>query len=207
MPSKLRLRRVFRPLVVVLAKGLNKMGLSPNIATLFVLLLAFVSFVSITLFHNLLIFAIFVFLTGLFDGIDGQIARLNNQSSNFGGFLDSVTDRISEFIIYLGFVFYLENDILWGIINMEIVVIVILVGSLMISYLRAKAEVLFKGDFDYGLMARSERLFYIFITMLISNYIGFVNEFLFIFMFLILGTGIFRFYKIKKMIQDFEEST
>lgn len=206
MPSKLRLRRVFRPIVIVLAKGLTKMKLTPNIATLFVLLLACASFVFLAFFQDLLLFSIFVFLTGVFDGIDGQLARLNNKSSNFGGFLDSVTDRLSEFIIYFGFIFYLENNFLWSIINMEIVVIVILLSSIMISYLRARAEVLFKGDFDYGLMARSERLFYIFITMLLSNYINFVKEFIFIFMFLVLGTGIFRYYKIKEAIKEFEES-
>lgn len=207
MPSKFRLRRIFRPLIKVLAKGLSKIGVTPNIATGIMLTLSICSFISLVFFTNLLLFSIFVFLTGIFDGIDGQIARLNKRASLFGGFLDSVMDRISEFVIYLGFLFYLEDIVLWSFIDMKIIIILSLLGSVMISYLRARAEVLFKGDFDFGLMARSERLFYIFITMLLSNYIGFVNEFLFIFMFLVIGTAIFRYYKIRKAIRVFENST
>jgi phosphatidylglycerophosphate synthase len=207
MPSKFRLRKIFRPLIEVLAKGLIKIGITPNIATIIMLIFSICSFIFLVFFTNLLLFSIFVFLTGIFDGIDGQIARLTEKSSFFGGFFDSVMDRISEFVIYLGFLFYLEDMVLWSFLDMKIIIILCLLGSIMISYLRAKAEVLFKGDFDFGLMARSERLFYIFITMLLSNYIGFVNEFLFIFMFLVIGTAIFRYYKIRKVIYEFENST
>jgi archaetidylinositol phosphate synthase len=207
MPSKFRLRRVFRPIINALAKLFKKIGMTPNIATLFVLILACLSFVFLVFYQNLLLFSVFVFLTGLFDGIDGQIARLNNTSSNYGGFIDSITDRLSEFVIYLGLLLYLNESSLWGILDMKIIVIMCLIGSIMISYLRARAEVFFKGDFDFGLMARSERLFYIFIVSLVSNFFGFVNEFLFFFMFLVIGTAVFRYYKIRKIIREFEISS
>jgi len=74
----------------------------------------------------------------------------------------------------------------------------------MISYLRARAEVFFKGDFDFGLMARSERLFYLVVTMLVANFIDYVNEFLFVFMLLVLATAFFRFFKIKSLIKKYE---
>jgi hypothetical protein len=72
----------------------------------------------------------------------------------------------------------------------------------MISYTRARAEVIFKGDFDIGLMARSERLFYLFITMIIAFFYGFMEIFLFIYMWLVIGTFIFRmthiYFQIKR---------
>ena len=75
----------------------------------------------------------------------------------------------------------------------------------MISYCRARAEVFFKGDFDVGLLGRSERLFYIFITTLIGFFFGFTAEFLFIFMWLVLGTYIFRCTKILNQIKQLEK--
>jgi hypothetical protein len=75
----------------------------------------------------------------------------------------------------------------------------------MISYLRSRAEVFFKGDFDFGLMARSERLFYLVITMMFANFYGYFNEFLFIFMLLVLATAIFRYFKIAKLLKAYEK--
>ena len=139
------------------------------------------SFISITLFSNLLAFSIFVFLTGIFDGVDGAIARLTGKSTLWGGFFDSFMDRCSEFVIFFSLLIYLWGEYLWNIIDMRIIVFFSLFGSIMISYLRSRAGILFKGDYDVGLLARSERLFYIFITSLISFFIGYLNEFIFIF--------------------------
>jgi len=90
---------------------------------------------------------------------------------------------------------------------MKIIILLSFLSSIMISYLRARAEVFFKGDFDFGLMARSERLFYLVITMLVANFIGFVNEFLFVFMLLVLATAFFRYFKIKILIKEYENKT
>ena len=88
---------------------------------------------------------------------------------------------------------------------MKLIIFVSFLSSIMISYLRARAEVFFKGDFDFGLMARSERLFYLVITMMIANFYGYVNEFLSIFMLLVLVTAFFRYFKIAKLIRDYEK--
>jgi CDP-diacylglycerol--glycerol-3-phosphate 3-phosphatidyltransferase len=204
MPSKYRLRHLFKPLINVLAKGLSKIGVSPNLATLFMLCFAILSNITIVVFRNLLMFSILVFITGIMDGCDGAIARLTHRSSSFGGFFDSVMDRISEFFIFLGLIMYNWNNYLWNLIDMKLILIVSFLISLMISYSRARAEVFFKGDFDVGLMARSERLFYIFITMLSAFFIGFVTEFLFIYMWLVIGTYIFRYIKISSQIKKTE---
>ena len=205
MASKFRLRRIFRPLVKSIAKLLNKIGISPNFATIIMLSCSVVSFVVLVYFSNLILFSIFVFLTGIFDGVDGAIARIREKTTLFGGFLDSVMDRMSEFVIFFALLFYCWNNFLWGIIDMKLVIFVSFLSSIMVSYLRARAEVFFKGDFDVGLMARSERLFYLVITMIIANFYGFVNEFLFTYMLLVIATALFRYFKIEKLIKVYEK--
>ena len=202
MPSKYRLRFIFRPVVKIIAKGLIKIRVTPNLATIIMVTISLLGFISIVFFRNLLLFSIFVFFTGIMDGCDGAIARLTNRVSSFGGFFDSIMDRISEFIIFLGLLIFSWSYLLWGFLEVKIIIYICLLGSIMISYTRARAQIIFNGDFDIGLMARSERLFYIFITMFIAHFYGFISEFLFIFMWLILGTFLFRvtkiYYQIKK---------
>ena len=205
MASKFRLRRVFKPLVKSVAKFLSRIGVTPNLATFIMLCFSILSYVTLVCFSNLFLFSIFVFITGFLDGVDGAIARLKERATLFGGFFDSVMDRMSEFVIFFALLIYSWNSFLWGIFDMKIIVIVSFLSSIMISYLRARAEVFFKGDFDFGLMARSERLFYIVITMLIANFYRYVNEFLFIFMLLVLATAFFRYFKIAKLIRDYEK--
>ena len=205
MASKFRLRRIFRPFIKLLAKGLSKIGVNPNLATIIMLCFSIFSFFALVFISNLFLFSIFVFLVGIFDGVDGAIARIKNKETTFGGFFDSVMDRTSEFVIFFALLFYCWNSILWGFLDMKIIIFISFLSSIMISYLRARAETFYKGDFDYGLMARSERLFYLFITMLIANFYGFVNEFLFLFMILVIATAYFRYFKIKKLIRNFEK--
>ncbi len=207
MSSKLRLRKVFKPLVIFLAKFLSKMGVSPNLATSLMLFFAFLSNITLTVFNNFLLCAIFIFITGIFDGIDGAIARLRNKESLLGGFLDSFMDRVSEFIIFFGFLMRFNSNQLWIIIDMRIVIIISFLSSIMISYTRARGESLVKGDFDIGLMARSERLFFLFLSFLLASFFGFINEFLFIFMLLVLFTVFYRCFKIHKLIYLTEKNT
>ncbi len=206
MASKFRLRRIFRPFIKLLAKILSKMGVNPNLATIIMLCFSIFSFFALVFFFNLFFFSIFVFLVGIFDGVDGAIARIKNRATTFGGFFDSIMDRTSEFVIFFALLLYCWNSILlWGFLDMKLIIIISFLSSIMISYLRARAETFYKGDFDIGLMARSERLFYLFVTMLIANFYGFVNEFLFLFMLLVIATVYFRYFKIKKLIRNFEE--
>lgn len=202
MPSKFRIRHIFHPLVKILARGFIKIGITPNLATIFMLFFAIFSVVSLIIFSNLLLFAIFVFITGIMDGIDGAIARLTGTTSSFGGFFDSFMDRLSEFIIFKGLLIFSWNEKLWNFIDMKFIIFISFLASIMISYARTKAQVFLRGDFDIGLMARSERLFYICITMLIGFFYGFVNEFLFFFMWLVIGTALFRFIKINSEIKE-----
>ena len=201
MSSKFRLRYLFKPLVRLISKGFIRIGITPNFTTVIMLCFSIISFISLGFFRSLLYFSIFVFITGIMDGCDGTIARLTNNTSKFGGFFDSFMDRISEFFIFLGLYFYLQNQLLWNFFDMKLIILISFSASIMISYTRARAEVFFKGDFDIGLMARSERLFYLVVISVISYFFNLFNFFLFIFMFLVLGTYIFRWVKIFYMIK------
>jgi len=202
MPSKFRLRYIFKPLIRVLAKALVKLNITPNIATIIMLCFSILSLISLVFLQNFLLFAIFVFLCGISDGIDGAIARMTQTSTSFGGFFDSLMDRLSEFFIFFGILIQCWENVLWKMIDMKLVIYISFVASMMISYCRSRAELFYKGDFDIGLMARSERLFYIFITNIFVFFYGFLMEFLFIYMWLVLGTFFFRFIKIYNQISN-----
>jgi len=206
MASKFRLRRLFKPIINLLARVLSKIGLSANGATFTMLACSLISFLVLVFFSNYVFFSIFVFLTGIFDGIDGAIARLRNTSSRFGGIFDSTMDRLSEFFIFLALLINRWDENLWNFIDMKLIITLSYLTSIMISYSRSRAQILYDGDFDIGLMARSERLFYIFVTTLISFYFGYFNEYILFFLLLVITTAIFRFLKIHSMILNSEKN-
>ena len=103
-----------------------------------------------------------ILFAGLFDMLDGQVARLGNMSSPFGALYDSVLDRYSELILFLGICYYLVAhhyflSSLFAFIGM--------IGSLMVSYTRARAEGLGIECKD-GLMQRPERVILIGVSAL-----------------------------------------
>jgi len=111
MPSRFRLRYVFKPLIKLIAKALIRIRVTPNMATIIMVGISILCFVSLVIFRNLLFFSIFVFITGIMDGCDGAIARLTNKSTKFGGFFDSFMDRLSEFIIFFGLFIFNFNEL------------------------------------------------------------------------------------------------
>ena len=95
-----------------------------------------------------------ILFAGLFDMLDGQVARLGKMSSSFGAFLDSVLDRYSELFMFLGICYYLVSQ---HYFVSSLFAFIGLIGSMMVSYTRARAEGLgiqVKG----GLMQRPERV-------------------------------------------------
>jgi len=197
---------IFRPLVNSIARGFNKVGLqNPNVVTLLMFFFACVSSVFLIFLENLFFFAIFVFFTGILDGVDGSLSRLNNRQTKKGGFLDSTMDRLSEFIIFLGLFLFLYDELLWNLIDMKLIIFISFTATFLISYSRSRADNFFKGDFDVGLMARSERLLYLVITSIIASFWGYMSEFIFIYMWLVIFTAFFRFLKIHSQIKHFDK--
>jgi len=113
-----------------------------------------------------------ILFAGLFDMLDGQVARLGKMSSSFGALLDSVLDRYSELFMFLGICYYLISH---HYFMSSLFAFIGLIGSMMVSYTRARAEGLgieCKG----GLMQRPERIVLIGVSALlcgiIAQYIG-----------------------------------
>src|ERR1700748_394166 len=95
-----------------------------------------------------------ILFAGLFDMLDGQVARLGNMSSPFGALYDSVLDRYSELILLLGICYYLVAH---HYFLSSLFAFIGLIGSMMVSYTRARAEGLGIECKD-GLMQRPERV-------------------------------------------------
>jgi phosphatidylglycerophosphate synthase len=113
-----------------------------------------------------------ILFAGLFDMLDGQVARLGNMSSRFGALYDSVLDRYSELVMFLGICYYLVAH---HYFLSSLIAFIGLIGSMMVSYTRARAESLgieCKG----GLMQRPERVVTIGVAAIASGltsyYIG-----------------------------------
>jgi CDP-diacylglycerol--glycerol-3-phosphate 3-phosphatidyltransferase len=135
------------------ARLLNRLGLTPNVVTLIGLAIAGGSayLISIGQWWG---GGVVVLIAGVFDLFDGALARTSNRVSRFGALLDSVVDRVSEAVVLLGLLaYYVARDDDVG----AIVVYVAVIGSIMVSYLRARSEGL-GIDCKVGVMTRPERV-------------------------------------------------
>jgi len=95
-----------------------------------------------------------VLLAGLFDMLDGRVARLSNRVTPFGGFFDSVLDRYSDLCLMIGLlVFYGRINRFWYVT----LVAIVMIGSVMVSYTRARAENLIPTC-KVGFLERPERM-------------------------------------------------
>ena len=146
------MRRRFKGTLDPIAGGLIKLGLTPNLMTGlgFLLTVAGAALLSqgwMTWGGLLLLIA------GPFDALDGTMARLLGQPTKFGAFVDSVTDRWSEMLVFLGLLyFYLQR----GDSLACILVFVATMGSVMVSYTKSRGETL-GFDVNVGLLTRMER--------------------------------------------------
>jgi len=140
-------------------------GISPNVLTVIGLVLNAAVASVIATGHPRLGGA-FLLVASAFDMLDGAVARATGATSRFGGFLDSTLDRYSEALVYFGLLIYLlgTNDDRLG----ALLIFVTVVGALLISYARARAEAAgFKAS--VGLVARPERVILLAICLLIGR--------------------------------------
>jgi CDP-diacylglycerol--glycerol-3-phosphate 3-phosphatidyltransferase len=132
------------------AQPLVRAGVMPNHITVAGMLLSLAAGV---LFAGGAIFlgGMVLWVSALMDPIDGTVARLSGRVTRFGALFDSTLDRYSEFFIFFGFLIYFNSS--W----MFIAVLLALMGSIMVSYIKARAESLGQKEFR-GLMQRPERI-------------------------------------------------
>lgn len=176
------IQKIIYYLINPLIRGMIKVGITPNIVT-------FIGFLGNMAAAGMFIYA--ATLTGgwyawigyggwvliassLFDMMDGRLARLGNMSSTFGAFWDSTLDRYSELVSLggiVGFYFGLEGET-WGLDNTVwgILTLAAMIGSVMVSYVRARAEGL-GLDCKVGIMQRPERVVVLCLGAIVAGFI------------------------------------
>ncbi len=196
-PSKFRLRRVFRIPVLKAAAPFIKYGVHPNTITYLSLLIAFAGFLILGITQNQLVYGVFVFLVGFFDGVDGAVARGSGKASTKGAFTDSFIDKVSEAVLLFSIPISFPTGEIFGL-SLDAWAYLCFTGWLLTSYSRARAESIGLSDLDVGLGARSERLFILSILSILSL----VEVGLVVVTAIGIGTAVYRFIYYQRLIPD-----
>jgi CDP-diacylglycerol--glycerol-3-phosphate 3-phosphatidyltransferase len=147
-----RLRKQFKHLADPVGAFLNNLGLMPN--TITILGLAGNTVAAYFLWQGqMLVGGLIVLAMGPVDALDGTMARLRGEPKPFGAFVDSVTDRYSELVIFLGLLLY-YNEL--GDAVSTLGVYLAAAGSILVSYVRARAQSL-GYEAKVGILTRVER--------------------------------------------------
>ena len=147
------LRGHIRGTVDSIAWVLHSVGLSPNAITLIGMTGMFI--IGLFLAQGyFLAGGILMAVAGSFDALDGGLARLTNQVTKFGAFLDSTTDRWAEAAVYGGLLWWYIGQ---GAKLEAMLVYITIIGSLLVSYIRARAEAI-DIECKVGIFTRFERL-------------------------------------------------
>jgi archaetidylinositol phosphate synthase len=154
-----RLRESLSLAMRPVAKGVASTGITPNqitiIGFLVSLIAAYFFFITLQFWGGLLIL-----LTGFFDILDGAVAKASGKVSRWGGVLDSTLDRYSDLAIIGAIILGGLCDPLWGILAM--------IGSVMVSYVRARSELEGVKMAGVGFMERAERLILLTVAALLG---------------------------------------
>ena len=159
------LRESLRPALEKMGRGFAATGLSPNFWTFVGLGFALVAAViyGMGVEFGLIIGGVLLLVSGFFDMVDGQVARVTGKSSKKGEYLDSMFDKISEVAIFLG--------ILIGGYAEPYIVLLAITLSLLVSYARAKSDLINIKLQGIGIGERAERL----LVIAIIGIIGFME--------------------------------
>ncbi len=152
---KEQFKRVFAPVARVVAKS----RIPPNVLTLLGPVVA--TMAAWMYFQQQLALALLLLLlSGFVDALDGAVARATGKTSPFGGVLDSICDRYSDAIVLFGIILGGWISTFWGILA--------IVGSLLVSYARARAEAAGVTQLGIGIAERPERLIIIMAVTLLQ---------------------------------------
>ena len=148
--EQMRIR--FKGVLDPVGSFLNRLGITPNAMTIAGLVGNAVGAFFLAR-GQFVLGGLFILICGPFDALDGTMARLRGEANEFGAFVDSVTDRYSELFILGGLLVYFVNHGDW---LSTIVVYIAAAGSVLVSYVKARAESL-KFDANTGILTRVER--------------------------------------------------
>lgn len=151
-----------------------KVGVTPNMITfagLAINIIAAVVFVWGAEFgtrqdHRYIAYAgSLILFAGLMDMLDGRLARVSHTASKYGALYDSVLDRYSEMVMFLGICYYLISH---NYFLSSIFAFIAMIGSIMVSYTRARAEGL-GVNCSVGVMQRPERILIVGVSALLCG--------------------------------------
>ena len=152
-----RLKQKVQQALTVEAKAAHRIGLTPNRISVISVALAFLSAIAYWAYGTwqtqklyILLATVLLLLSGFCDALDGVLARLYQETTAFGGFLDSLLDRYADAAVYVGIIVGGLCNQFWGLTA--------LVGSLLVSYARARAEAAGIKMESVGLVERAERI-------------------------------------------------
>jgi len=159
-----RAKRRTREIATTPALFLGRLGLTPNALTVIGSVLT--GAVGILVAQGWFVAAgVCLWLFSATDTLDGALARATNRVSTFGAFLDSVCDRYAEAAVFLGLIWYYQSaSNSWGVVLAYLA----LVGSLMVSYARARAEGVGLQAAEVGWFQRPERIITLGIALLLT---------------------------------------
>ena len=159
------LRDALRPTLEKIGKGFASTGLSPNFWTTVGLVFALISAIvyGLGIEFGLIIGGVLLLVSGFFDMVDGQVARVTGKTSIKGSYLDSMFDKIAEVAIFSG--------ILIGGYAEPYLVLLAITLSLLVSYARAKSDAINIKLQGIGIGERAERL----LVIAIIGIIGFMD--------------------------------
>ncbi len=146
------MRVVFKGTLDPIGGFFNRLGIYPNTMTL-IGLAGNIAGAILIAFGYITVGGIVVLVMGLVDTLDGTMARLRGMPSEFGAFVDSVTDRYSELVIFGGLLYYFLHRGDW---ISAIGVYIAAGGSVLVSYVRARADSV-GMDTKVGFLTRFER--------------------------------------------------
>ncbi|MBZ5648293.1 MAG: CDP-alcohol phosphatidyltransferase family protein [Acidobacteriia bacterium] len=163
--------RACRVLLYKIVHGLALTRINPNILTFLGLV---INIIAAVLFgyatgentQRLFLYAGLVIIgAGIFDMVDGRVARATGQVTAFGGFFDSIIDRYSDVALFFGLlVYYARANRFFYVV----LVAFVMTSSVMVSYARARAESLI-GSCKVGFMERPERIVLVLIGALFNR--------------------------------------
>jgi CDP-diacylglycerol--glycerol-3-phosphate 3-phosphatidyltransferase len=158
-----RIRKWTLGIITPIARAVAGTGISPNALTIIGFLL-YLGIAYILAKGWFFWGGIAIIIASLFDALDGAVARVSNKVSKFGGFLDSNLDRFSEALMYFGLLLYYMQH---GTTTNIILIYAAIIGSLMVSYARARAEGI-GVECKEGLLTRFERLAILVIALVLN---------------------------------------
>jgi len=147
-----QMRKRFKGVLDPIAAFLNRLGLHPNTVTILGLIGNTIGAYFLATGH-MTIGGLLILAMGPVDALDGTMARLRGEASNFGAFVDSVTDRYSELVIFGGLLFYYVQQ---GNVLYASLAYLAAAGAILVSYTRARSQSL-GLDTKVGILTRMER--------------------------------------------------